>query len=127
MRFYPVALFEKYCTFKGRASRSEFWIHYFYVILISSLYILSLYIAIDDYDYRSCDVIIYVSAILFIFLTIPTLAVSTRRIHDMNLPGWFGLILFLFASFIVYYCIMMVRGTRGPNKFGPDPLEDRHI
>lgn len=124
MRFYPVALLEKYCTFKGRASRSEFWIHYFYISLIYSIYFLSLYIAIEYYDYSSWTVIACMTTILFIFLTIPTMAVSARRVHDINLPGWFGLVVFLFATFIVYYAMMMVKGTKGPNKFGPDPLED---
>jgi uncharacterized membrane protein YhaH (DUF805 family) len=53
---------------------------------------------------------------------IPNLAVTIRRLHDQDKSGWFilmGLIPIVGPIIIlVFYCI---EGTRGPNRFGPDP------
>ncbi len=66
----------------------------------------------------------YFAFALAIFL--PTLAVTIRRMHDQNMSGWMYLIIlipiigFVFAIYlIVKFCM---RGTVGPNQYGPDPL-----
>ena len=70
----------------------------------------------------------------FLAAFIPSLAVTIRRLHDRNLSGWWygGL---LIASFIpilnifagigmlVMLVVLMLDGTDGPNRFGPDPKD----
>lgn len=55
-------------------------------------------------------------------IAIPSLAVAIRRLHDQDKSGWFifiGLIPFVGGIIVlVFYCL---EGTRGPNRFGPDP------
>ena len=57
-----------------------------------------------------------------LFVFIPNLAVTIRRLHDQDKSGWFILLglIPIVGPFIVliFYCI---EGTRGPNRFGPDP------
>jgi uncharacterized membrane protein YhaH (DUF805 family) len=57
-----------------------------------------------------------------LFVFIPNLAVIIRRLHDQDKSGWFilmGLIPVVGPIILlVFYCI---EGTRGPNRFGPDP------
>jgi uncharacterized membrane protein YhaH (DUF805 family) len=60
---------------------------------------------------------------LVIFGTLlPHLAVSVRRLHDVNRSGWwylFGLVPLLGTIvLLVWFC---TDGTRGPNSFGADP------
>jgi uncharacterized membrane protein YhaH (DUF805 family) len=80
---------------------------------------------------------------------IPSIAVGVRRLHDIDRSGWWlmlgwgpwlaGMVLapaaqsdrladiFTLASaigFVVLLALAMLPGTRGPNRFGPDPRED---
>ena len=43
-------------------------------------------------------------------------AVAVRRAHDNDKSGWFILIP-IYGLIIVWF----LEGTRGPNRFGPDP------
>ena len=58
----------------------------------------------------------------FLYLFIPALAVTFRRLHDTDRSAWWilvGLIPFLGAlALLVFYCL---DGTPGANRFGPDP------
>jgi uncharacterized membrane protein YhaH (DUF805 family) len=50
------------------------------------------------------------------------LAVSARRLHDLDRTAWWLLLLLTgigIILLIIWYCM---RGTSGPNRFGPDPL-----
>lgn len=64
-----------------------------------------------------------------LFVFIPSIAVAVRRFHDRDMSGWWylgvvvlGIIplvgLFVQIGFLVLMCL---EGTRGPNRFGPDP------
>jgi uncharacterized membrane protein YhaH (DUF805 family) len=48
-------------------------------------------------------------------LFLPGVGVTIRRIHDVGKSGWFALI--PFYNFV----LMCTDGTKGPNRFGPDP------
>ena len=49
--------------------------------------------------------------------------ISIRRLHDRNMYGWWYLMILIpyvgWAALIVLFCL---KGTTGPNRFGPDPL-----
>ncbi|MDF0541896.1 DUF805 domain-containing protein [Sphingobium sp. H39-3-25] len=62
---------------------------------------------------------------LFVLLTlIPSIAVAVRRLHDSDRRGWWLLIGFLpLIGGIVLLVFFIIGGTRGPNRFGPDPVE----
>jgi uncharacterized membrane protein YhaH (DUF805 family) len=89
----------------------------------------------------------------YIVAFISSLAVGVKRLHDRDKSGWWivlfyivpsalieigamidptrttvGLMLALVALLIIIWAIVelgCLRGTRGPNRFGPDPLEGR--
>lgn len=57
-----------------------------------------------------------------LFLFIPALAVTIRRLHDTDRSGWWIFIsLVPLIGFIVLLVFWCSEGTRGPNRFGPDP------
>jgi uncharacterized membrane protein YhaH (DUF805 family) len=63
------------------------------------------------------------SGIAGLALFLPGLAMSIRRLHDRDKSGWlFLLILIPFVGAIILLIWYCMRGTIGPNRFGPDPL-----
>jgi uncharacterized membrane protein YhaH (DUF805 family) len=49
--------------------------------------------------------------------------VAVKRLHDRNRSGWFLWLYFVpIVGVIVLLEIGFLRGTRGPNRFGPDPF-----
>jgi uncharacterized membrane protein YhaH (DUF805 family) len=53
---------------------------------------------------------------------IPNLAVAVRRLHDQDKSGWWMLIALVpFIGGIWLLILYFIEGTRGPNRFGPDP------
>ena len=53
---------------------------------------------------------------------IPSLAVSVRRLHDIDRSGWFILIIFIPIVGIIWLLILYVReGTPGENQYGSNP------
>jgi uncharacterized membrane protein YhaH (DUF805 family) len=69
-----------------------------------------------------------VGALLFlVFLSAAALSsvtVTVRRLHDLDLGGahWF-LLLIPFANLALALVLLFRPGTKGPNSFGPDPLD----
>ena len=56
-------------------------------------------------------------------LFLPGIAVSIRRLHDLDRTGWWLLLILTIIGGIVLLAWFCMRGTVGPNRFGPDPLE----
>ncbi len=62
-----------------------------------------------------------------LFIFIPNLAVTIRRLHDQDKSGWFVLLNFIpYVGSIVVLVFMCLEGTRGPNRYGPDPKGGGH-
>ena len=50
-----------------------------------------------------------------------------RRAHDFDVTGWLVLIFFVpYINSIAGLVFLLVPGTIGPNKYGPDPIAGRH-
>lgn len=56
-------------------------------------------------------------------IIVPSLAVSVRRLHDQDKSGWWLLINLIPFGGIVLLVFFCTDGTRGPNRFGPDPKD----
>jgi uncharacterized membrane protein YhaH (DUF805 family) len=108
--------FRNYVGFSGRASRSEFW----YWMLFTTL--VSIVTSIIDLEVSSGNVGPF-SLIWSLVTFLPGLAMAARRLHDTDRSGWWLLLSFIpligIIVLIVFWCF---EGTRGPNRFGPDPL-----
>jgi uncharacterized membrane protein YhaH (DUF805 family) len=89
--------FRKYAEFNGRATRSEYWWFFLFLLLVS----LAVSIVSDTLS------------ILFSLATlVPILAVGARRLHDTNRSGWWQLIGFVpVIGFIVLVVFMAQEGT----------------
>ena len=65
-----------------------------------------------------------VFGLLYLAIIIPSIAVQVRRFHDQDKSGWMVLLgLIPYVGGIILLVFMLLEGTRGPNRFGPDPKD----
>jgi uncharacterized membrane protein YhaH (DUF805 family) len=108
--------FNNYVNFTGRAARSEFW----YWALFAAL--ASLAGELIDLALFTSSTFTPIQTLVNLALFLPGLAVSVRRLHDLDRTGWSLLLIFTVIGIIVLLVWDCMRGTVGPNRFGPDPL-----
>ena len=77
-------LTKKYLSFSGRASRSEFWFFYLF-LLIGYIICFTLIMAVSFK-------LFWLIGAFMIGIILPSLGVSVRRLHDVNKSGWFLLL-----------------------------------
>ena len=114
----------KYATFSGRASRSEYWWAYLgYFVIATVLQIFALVGGIILIDAGQLALLPTLIALVGIFaLIIPTIAVSVRRMHDTGKSGWMLLILIIpCIGFILWIVWMVEDGQAHDNAYGPVP------
>lgn len=121
---YYLKCIKNYANFKGRARRKEYWvfalINGFITILSKIMFSISTELSSTLLSFFGLIFFLYG---LFIFL--PSIAVGTRRLHDINRSGFWQL-LYLIPLLgpivlIVFFCI---KGDDGENRFGLDPLQE---
>ena len=132
---------DKYANFKGRASRSEFWFFYLFLAIGYGISISTIFISIKLF--------IGTISIFVLAMIIPGIAVTVRRLHDINKSGWFQAIpipagiletifaesrqesleiIFLIIGLLCYVYLIILLCTAGDNKenrFGKNPLKKR--
>ena len=124
---------KNYTLFRGRASRTEFWYFLlywaiFYVIIIAVEKVLGLdfinlkalpfseYIPLANlYDKVGLLTVIYRPLTIF-----PSLAVTSRRLHDTNKSGWWCLL--CVTPLVIILIIFLCKKSDGSeNQFGLNP------
>jgi uncharacterized membrane protein YhaH (DUF805 family) len=118
MKYFLLAL-KNYAVFSGRSNRSEFWyftLFYFIFVVLAVFLDNMLGFAFNNSPYGP----IYM---IFVLVTLlPNLAVTVRRLHDTDKSGWWILIGAIpFVGPIWLLVLLIVEGTKGENKYGPDP------
>lgn len=126
---YALMPLKRYFDFSGRSRRKEYWMFF---LLYIAIYIVagiaeralglggSATSSTEFGDgaasasFSSTGGIL--SMIVALVFLIPSIAVAVRRAHDQDKSGWFILIP-IYGWIIVWF----LEGTRGPNRFGPDP------
>ena len=103
----------KYVTFSGRARRLEYWSFAVFVTLVSFVL-----------DILPDGVVTDFLFLVFNLATfLPWLAVTVRRLHDIDFRGWWALLgLLPEIGWIPLLVMLCWRGSRGDNRFGPAVL-----
>ena len=122
----------RYADFSGRSCRREYWMF----ALLNVLIIFALTLVIGFAVGFSAAVGTGAGAGLFggiggillliygLGIIIPSIAVQVRRFHDQDRSGWMVGIGFIpYIGALVVLVFMCLEGTRGPNQYGPDPLD----
>ena len=119
-----------YLSFQGRLNRARYWIA---AIVLGVLYaVISL---LDSSVIHSPALMSFsgengvtvgfgiLSVIAWVLLVVMGVALGVKRLHDRDRSGWFYLLLMVpFVNIWIAIEILFLRGTVGPNRFGPDPL-----
>ena len=76
--------------------------------------------AVDVAIFSSIAQEIGVFATIFSFATmLPSIAVGTRRLHDLDRSGWWQLLWFVpIVGWLVVLYFFVIKGTAGNNRFG---------
>jgi len=136
--------FKRYAEFSGRSRRMEYWSFALltvvvYLVLFGVMMAGGFSLAtLSDPTMAAAQqpgALFYVGAgllgIYALAAFIPNLALNVRRLHDRNMSGWF-LLLFIVLSAVPlvgilvsigWLVLMLLPGTPGPNKYGPDPKD----
>jgi uncharacterized membrane protein YhaH (DUF805 family) len=109
--------FSNYVTFSGRAPRSEYWYWVLFAV-IGALVTKAVDAAIFGFDAGASPL----NGIFELAIFLPGLAVSARRLHDIDRTAWWLLIALTGIGGILLLVWDCFKGTPGPNRFGPDPL-----
>ena len=103
---------KKYFVFEGRASRSEYW---WFQLIVTPSYYISTFMENE---------IAYFFLGITLFTLIPAISAGVRRLHDTNRSGFFLLISFIpLIGGIILLFFLISEGTKGKNRFGPNPLK----
>ena len=102
----------KYAVFAGRARSSEFW--WFMVLFVSAILLTLVALAVSA-DLTKAGLLVIAG------LTLPAIAVTVRRLHDIGVAGW----MLVFMVPLVGQIVMLAWLTRPSvprlNRFGPEP------
>ncbi|NNE85137.1 MAG: DUF805 domain-containing protein [Alphaproteobacteria bacterium] len=109
--------FSKYIVFEGRACRSEFW---YWALFVNVVAVVTWNIDLLIFSEGWVGIL----TLLFSFAVfLPGLAVSIRRLHDIDKSGWWFLLGFILIIGTIILIIWAIRkGDETTNRFGADPL-----
>ncbi len=114
-----VAALKKYAVFGGRSRRREYW----FFALFST--VIALVLALIDGALGTFDSSLglgLLSGIYGVAILLPSIAVSVRRLHDIDRTGWWVLIsLVPIIGAVVLLVFAVLDSTPGSNRYGPNP------
>jgi uncharacterized membrane protein YhaH (DUF805 family) len=106
-----------YANFEGRARRKEYWMFFLFNLIVSfGIGIIDGILGLKV-GFMGTLGLLYTLGIL-----VPSIAVGTRRLHDIDKSGWWQLLGFIpLIGVIVLIVWYASEGDTGSNRFGPDP------
>ena len=105
---------QNYTNFSGRSRRKEYWYMMIWNIIISL--IISLVFSFDS------TVMTIVNSVYCLAVFIPSIALSIRRMHDINKSGWCILVALIpFVGWIICLVWELTDSDPNPNRYGVSP------
>ena len=114
----------QYAVFRGRAARAEFW--GFVAVTLGLVFVGMVIDALVSPEVQAGskkDPAPICTALVALAHLIPAFAVTVRRLHDTERSGWMVLLNYIPPLNLIIVVFACMRGTRGPNHYGPDPLD----
>jgi len=106
---------KEYTNFNGVATKKEYWSFMgIYIILMIVLFIGESFVMEMIPAYDKFDIPVLTNLFILISL-VPSIAVSVRRLHDIEKSGWWYLINFIPFGFIIYLIFMLRKGVQNNN------------
>ena len=124
----------RYFDFSGRSRRLEFWLFFllhFVVAAALAIWLFGTLVAIGsagdnghvvDDAAASLGPALTVFGVFVVATIIPSIALQVRRFHDQDMSGLLVLLNFVpGVGGLIVLVFMLMEGSKGPNRFGPDP------
>ena len=116
--------------FQGRANRAKFWLVALAILIVELILFAAVFggaAMSGDPERMAAAAGPLAGIVLIVFIVAATwisIAVAVKRYHDRNKSGWWVLIVLVPVIGGLWYLIEcgFLRGTPGPNTYGPDPL-----
>jgi len=137
--YFTDTITKRYADFSGRASRSEYWFFglFFILIIFAILILVSIIVGLTSSSSAadlssdnplvglgtSGKILLALLVIFMVALTIPWIALTVRRLHDIGRSGWWYLIRFIPLGGLVLFVFSVLESEPGRNKWGPNPWE----
>ena len=128
------AALRRYADFEGRSSRTEYWMFILFqlVLMIGAGLIFSVMTTItvladpDGHNALTGIVsglfgLIILAGMLYLF--VPSLAVTVRRLHDTGNSGWLMLLQLVPLGGFVIFVFTVLESSPGSNRYGRNPHE----
>jgi uncharacterized membrane protein YhaH (DUF805 family) len=134
-------------SFQGRLNRKPYWMTILAITVIVFVLVVLALVMFGERDFWAGGALLAALVIIYIPLIWIGLAIGAKRLHDRDKSAWWLLLFYLapsvlsgaanhagdvglsilyLASFAItvwaFVELGCVRGTVGPNRFGPDPL-----
>lgn len=110
---------KRYFEMSGRSRRKEYWMFTLFNVLVAAFSA-----ALDGLIGFGFDDNGPFGIITSLALLVPGLTVWVRRLHDTDRTAWWILLVFIpilgWIALLVFAC---QEGTRGSNRYGPDPKD----
>jgi uncharacterized membrane protein YhaH (DUF805 family) len=135
-------------SFQGRLNRKPYWMTAIATMVIIIVLLLFALILIREHRFEFAGLTLVLLVILYIPLIWIGLAIGAKRLHDRDKSAWWLLVFYAApgilstagnrmeeVGFIILHIISFgisvwafvelgcLRGTPGPNRYGPDPLD----
>ncbi|MFZ1741392.1 MAG: DUF805 domain-containing protein [Pontixanthobacter sp.] len=140
---WMVLPYKRYAQFEGRSGRREFW---WYCLGLTLSYIAAALLGLlilgllsrtpnlaEGGDAVGAVAALSISIpILLVFAAnfVPAMALTSRRLHDIGLPGWLSVVAFFCVillsglAWIAYMVVMSLPPKSGENEYGPPVYDD---
>jgi uncharacterized membrane protein YhaH (DUF805 family) len=121
----------RYADFEGRSGRQEYWMFFLFCAIVYAVLSVFLFTGLMQMSANPGAGFPGMAALGFgllgvfgLAVFIPTIAVQVRRFHDQDKSGWMILLALIpYLGGLIVLIFMCLEGTRGPNRFGPDPRD----
>ena len=120
MKEAVVSVLTNWNNFSGRACRSEFW-YFVLVTFLVSMIIQIIEIATGMVDIESAEMGI-LSIIFTLFIFVPSISVTARRLQDRGWSGWWQLLYLTIVGILIIIVLNILPAKEDENKWGRNPL-----
>jgi uncharacterized membrane protein YhaH (DUF805 family) len=117
----PMTIARALFSFDGRLSRSDYWCKG--ILPLLPLNLLNFVLGTRVHEDWAFNLAVFISIVALW----PGMALIAKRLHDRDQPAWHMLVLLIpiVGPVLLIVGVWFMKGTEGPNRFGPDPLNLR--
>ncbi len=112
----------RYAEFSGRSRRKEYWM--FTLLMLIAGIVAGTIEGILGVNTMVGGIYGPLTTLLILGTIVPGISVGVRRLHDTDRSGWWLLIAVIpLIGGLILLFFFVSDGTRGANRFGPDPKD----